>query len=39
MDPEQRLSVEMPAKTTKIRLTNALLEGLDELEGIRYKLN
>src|SRR5690606_18528007 len=39
MDAEDRLSVEMPAKTTKIRLTNELLQGLDRMEGIKYKLN
>src|SRR5690606_19675220 len=39
VDVEGRLSVEMPAKSTKIRLTNELLEGLEKMEGVNYKLN
>ena len=39
VDVEERLSVEMPAKSTKIRLTNELLDGLEEMDGVNYKLN
>ena len=39
VDVEERLSVEMPAKSSKIRLTNELLAGLEEMEGVNYKLN
>src|SRR5690606_4352650 len=39
VDVEEEISVEMPAKATKIRLTNELLAGIEELEGIKYKLN
>ncbi|NGM62073.1 DNA polymerase III subunit alpha [Sphingobacterium sp. SGG-5] len=39
VDVQEEISVEMPAKATKIRLTNELLAGLEELEGIKYRLN
>ncbi|NGM89609.1 hypothetical protein G5B35_20140, partial [Parapusillimonas sp. SGNA-6] len=39
VDVQDELSVEMPAKAKKIKLTNELLEGLEELEGVNYKLN
>lgn len=38
-DAQEGISVEMPAKTTKIKITNELISALDELEGVRYKLN
>ncbi len=39
VDIQDEFSVEMPAKATKIKLTNELLAGLEELEGIKYRLN
>src|SRR5690606_12718368 len=39
VDVQDEISVEMPAKVTKIKLTNELLAGLEELEGIKYRLN
>jgi len=38
-DAQDNISVEMPAKTTKIKITNELIDTLDTLDGIRYKLN
>ncbi|SKB52933.1 DNA polymerase-3 subunit alpha [Sphingobacterium nematocida] len=39
MDLQEGFLVEMPAKTTKIKLTNELIDELDKMEGVKYKLN
>ncbi|TJZ62861.1 DNA polymerase III subunit alpha [Sphingobacterium olei] len=39
MDIQDEFVVEMPAKTTKIHITNELLDGLEEMEGVNYRLN
>jgi len=39
VDVQDELGVEMPAKTTKIKLTNELIDALDNMEGVKYKLN
>jgi len=38
-DAQEGTSIEMPAKTTKIKITNELISAIDEMEGLRYKLN
>ncbi len=38
-DPHEGISIEMPAKTKKIKITNELIDVLEELEGVKYKLN
>lgn len=39
MDEQDRLSIEMPVKKRKIYITNELLDGLEQVEGVRYTLN
>ncbi|PVH24629.1 DNA polymerase III subunit alpha [Sphingobacterium corticibacter] len=39
LDMQDELAIEMPAKQIKINLTNEFLEGLEELEYVKYKLN
>ncbi|MCS4167256.1 DNA polymerase III subunit alpha [Sphingobacterium paramultivorum] len=38
-DPQDEISVEMPAKSLKINLTNEFLDCIDKFEGINYRLN
>lgn len=38
-DVQDNTSIEMPAKTTKIKITNELINTLEELDGVKYKLN
>ncbi len=38
-DPQDEISVEMPAKSLKINLTNEFLECIEKFEGIHYRLN
>lgn len=39
VDVKENISVEMPAKSKKIKITNELLETIEEMEGVKYKLN
>ncbi|MBE8719550.1 DNA polymerase III subunit alpha [Sphingobacterium pedocola] len=39
MDIQDEFVVEMPAKSTRIHITNELLDGLEEMEGVNYRLN
>ena len=39
VDVKDNISVEMPAKSTKIKITNELLDTIEEMEGVKYKLN
>ncbi|MCA5003594.1 DNA polymerase III subunit alpha [Sphingobacterium bovistauri] len=39
VDVKENISVEMPAKSTKIKITNELLQIIEEMEGVKYKLN
>jgi len=39
LDIQDELSIEMPAKSLKINLTNDFLDGLEKFEGVHYKLN
>ena len=39
VDVKENISVEMPAKSTKIRITNELLETIEKIDGVKYKLN
>ncbi|GGH27033.1 DNA polymerase III subunit alpha [Sphingobacterium alkalisoli] len=39
MDVQDEFVVEMPAKSTRIHITNELLDGLEEMEGVNYRLN
>jgi len=39
VDVKENIMVEMPAKSTKIKITNELLETIEEMEGVKYKLN
>ena len=38
-DAQEGIVVEMPAKTTKIKITNELINTLETFEGVNYKLN
>ncbi|WP_159636162.1 DNA polymerase III subunit alpha [Sphingobacterium composti Ten et al. 2007 non Yoo et al. 2007] len=39
VDVKENIAVEMPAKSRKIKITNELLETIEEMEGVKYKLN
>ncbi len=39
MDMQDELTIEMPVKKRKIFITNEFLDGLEELEGVNYRLN
>jgi len=39
MDVQDELTIEMPVKKRKIFITNEFLDGLEELEGVNYRLN
>lgn len=39
MDMQEESTIEMPTKGTKIHITNELLDGLEEMEGVNYRLN
>ncbi len=39
VDVKDNIAVEMPAKSTKIKITNELLETIEKMEGVKYKLN
>ncbi|WP_149915681.1 DNA polymerase III subunit alpha [Sphingobacterium cavernae] len=39
VDVKENIMVEMPAKSKKIKITNELLETIEEMEGVKYKLN
>lgn len=39
VDVKDNIAVEMPAKTKKIKITNELLEAIEKMEGVKYKLN
>jgi DNA polymerase III subunit alpha len=38
-DPQEGISIELPAKSKKIKLTNELIDTLEKMEGVKYKLN
>ena len=38
-DAQENISIEMPAKSTKIKITNELIDTLEAIEGVKYKLN
>jgi len=38
-DAEEKINIEMPAKSLKINLTNEIIQAVDLLEGVDYKLN
>lgn len=39
MDVQDELSIEMPVKRRKIFITNEFLDGLEEMDGVNYRLN
>lgn len=39
VDVKDNIAIEMPAKTTKIKITNELLENIEKMDGVKYKLN
>lgn len=39
LDVQDQLAIEMPAKATRITLTNEFLDGIEKIEGVDYKLN
>ncbi len=39
LDLVEKQSIELPSKSTKIHLTNDLIEGLEKMEGVNYRLN
>lgn len=39
VDVQDNIAVEMPAKTKKIKITNELIETIESMEGVKYKLN
>ncbi|GHE42279.1 DNA polymerase III subunit alpha [Sphingobacterium griseoflavum] len=39
LDIQDELAIEMPAKSTRINLTNEFLDGIEKIEGLHYKLN
>lgn len=38
-DPQDEISIEMPAKLKRINLTNEFLEAIEGFEGVNYRLN
>jgi len=39
VDVQDGFNIEMPAKSIKINLTNEFLEGIEQFEGVNYRLN
>jgi len=39
LDIQDELAIEMPAKSIRINLTNEFLDGLEQFEGVNYRLN
>lgn len=39
VDVQEGFNIEMPAKTIKINLTNEFLDGIEQFEGVNYRLN
>ncbi|MGO1245536.1 MAG: DNA polymerase III subunit alpha [Sphingobacterium sp.] len=39
LDMQDELAIEMPAKSLRINLTNEFLDGIENLEGLKYRLN